>query len=105
MTARPQQMPDGQDKSDDLIAELAKLMASNTTPAPEPEGNPAPKLVTLPDAPKPQASSPAPIRIPGMDTPAAAAPQVQPASAVTPTPSPAQSAPAPVTPGVLRIPG
>ena len=82
MTARPQQMPDGQDKSDDLIAELAKLMASNSTPAPEPEGNPAPKLVTLPDAP--QAAAPSPIRIPGMDSPATAAPQVQPAPAVMP---------------------
>lgn len=97
-------MPDGQDKSDDLIAELAKLMASNTTPAPEPEGNSAPKLVTLPDAP--QTAAPAPIRIPGMDSPATATPQVQ--SAPTVTPPPAQSAPAqpaPVTPGVLRIPG
>ena len=46
MTARPQQMSDGQDKSDDLIAELAKLMASGAGGA-EPDAKPAPRLVTL----------------------------------------------------------
>ncbi|WP_423068130.1 SPOR domain-containing protein [Devosia sp. CN2-171] len=94
MTARPQQMPDGQEKSDDLIAELAKLMASNAG-SPEPEPRPAPKLVTLPDAPAPQAPAPSPVRIPGMDAPAAPV-------AAAPTPAAPPSAPAP---GVFRIPG
>jgi hypothetical protein len=90
-------MPDGQDKSDDLIAELAKLMASNA--GPEPEAKPAPKLVTVPDAPKPEGQAPSPIRIPGMDAPVAAAPQ--PAPAVTAAPA----QPAPIGAGVLRVPG
>ncbi|MGV3490543.1 MAG: hypothetical protein ACO1OG_04400 [Devosia sp.] len=94
MTARPQQMPDGQDKSDDLIAELAKLMASNA--GSEPEAKPAPKLVTLPEGVKPDApAAAAPVRIPGMDN--AARPQ--------PAPPVAAPSPTPAGPGVLRIPG
>ncbi|WP_421760130.1 SPOR domain-containing protein [Devosia sp.] len=88
MTARPQQMPDGQDKSDDLIAELAKLMASGAGGA-EPDAKPAPRLVTLDEGTAP----PAGIRIPGMDAPVAPAAQ-QPAAARPMTPPPA-----------LRIPG
>lgn len=88
-------MPDGQDKSDDLIAELAKLMANNAQGA-EPEAKPAPKLVTLPDAPKPEGQGPALVRIPGMDAPVVATPVPAPAAPVTP---------APISPGVLRIPG
>jgi len=88
-------MPDGQEKSDDLIAELAKLMASNAGSS-EPEAKPAPRLVTLSDEPKPAAAAPTPIRIPGMD-----APVVPPA----PTAAPVPSQPAPTSPGVLRIPG
>lgn len=93
-------MPDGQEKSDDLIAELAKLMASNAGPS-EPEARPAPKLVTLPDAPRADAPAPAPspVRIPGMDAPVSAAPAPAPSS---PIPTPAAAAP---TPGVFRIPG
>lgn len=90
-------MPDGQDKSDDLIAELAKLMASNAQGA-EPEAKPAPKLVTLPDAAQPAGQGPAPVRIPGMDAPAA------PAAASTPAPQPESRPPANAAP-VLRIPG
>lgn len=89
-------MPDGQDKSDDLIAELAKLMASNAQGA-EPEAKPAPKLVTLPETSLPPAGqAPVSVRIPGMDAPVA-----------SPPPAPAASAerPAPIPPGVLRIPG
>lgn len=93
-------MPDGQDKSDDLIAELAKLMASNAQGA-EPEANPAPKLVTLPDAPRPEGPGPAMVRIPGMDAPVAAAP----APAVSAPVAPPVDRPAPIAPGVLRIPG
>ena len=74
-------MPDGQDKSDDLIAELAKLMANNAQGA-EPEAKSAPKLVTLADATKPEGQGPAMVRIPGMDAPVAA----------TPTPAPVVSA-------------
>lgn len=59
-------MPDGQDKSDDLIAELAKLMSSGPG-SPEPQAKPAPRLVTLPETPAP--ARPAGIRIPGMDAP------------------------------------
>lgn len=73
-------MPDGQEKSDDLIAELARLMASGA--APEPEVKPGPKLVTLPDAPV------APVRVPG--------------AAVAEAPRPAE--PPRVAP-VIRIPG
>jgi len=95
-------MPDGQDKSDDLIAELAKLMANNAQGA-EPEAKSAPKLVTLADAPKPEGQGPAMVRIPGMDAPVAATPAPAPAVS-TPVPPPADR-PAPVAPGVLRIPG
>lgn len=95
-------MPDGQDKSDDLIAELAKLMANNAQGA-EPEAKPAPKLVTLPDAPKPEGQGPAMVRIPGMDAPVAAAPAPTPAASA-PVPPPVDR-PAPIAPGVLRIPG
>jgi hypothetical protein len=92
-------MPDGQDKSDDLIAELAKLMASNAQGA-EPEANPAPKLVTLADAPKPEGPGPAMVRIPGMDSPVASTPTPAVGSPVPPV-----DRPAPIAPGVLRIPG
>lgn len=91
-------MSDGQDKSDDLIAELAKLMASSAGGA-EPEAKPGPKLVSTPE---PQAIEPRPaaptIRIPGMDAPVAAAPQPVPAPV---PPAPVASAPAPT----IRIPG
>ncbi len=87
-------MPDGQEKSDDLIAELAKLMASSAGSS-EPEAKPAPKLVTLSDDHRPATPGPAPIRIPGMDAP------VVPSPAATA----AQQQPAPTPVGVLRIPG
>lgn len=93
-------MPDGQDKSDDLIAELAKLMASNAQGA-EPEAKPAPKLVTLPGTPAPQAQGTGLVRIPGMDAPVAATP----APAVSGPVPPTVDRPAPISPGVLRIPG
>jgi len=95
-------MPDGQDKSDDLIAELAKLMANNAQGA-EPEAKSAPKLVTLADATKPEGQGPAMVRIPGMDAPVAATPTPAPVVSA-PVPPPADR-PAPVSPGVLRIPG
>lgn len=103
-------MPDGQEKTDDLIAELAKLMASNAQVA-EPEAKPAPKLVTLSETSRPEGQAPVPVRIPGMDTPvvpAAAAPQPEnrPAAPVlripgmdqpfAPTPTPVAVAPKPV---------
>jgi len=95
-------MSDGQDKSDDLIAELAKLMASSAGGA-EPEAKAGPILVS---APTPAAAEPRPvgptIRIPGMDTPVAAAPQPAPApTPVIPVPQAATPAPAPT----IRIPG
>src|SRR3569833_1527992 len=92
--ARPQQMSDPADKSDDLIAELAKLMAS--APGSKPAVAPVPKPASLTPAPaaSPAAASPA-IRIPGMDQsaarPAAPAPQ-------------GEASRAPAT-GSIRIPG
>ena len=80
-------MPDGQEKSDDLIAELAKLMASGAGGA-EPEAKPAPRLVTLGDNSKPLGPGPGSIRVPGMDAPIA--PMASERSAAPP---------------VLRIPG
>ncbi len=94
-------MSDGQGKSDDLIAELAKLMASSAEEG-EGDAKPAPRLVSNPetahqDAPRPAAPS---VRIPGMDAPAsAAAPDVE-----APVEKPVATPP-PAAPGVLRIPG
>lgn len=106
-------MPDGQEKSDDLIAELARLMASGAS-APEPEAKPGPKLVSVPeapaspirvpgsvaDAPRPPAPAAEPprvapvIRIPGMDQP------VPSSRAAEPTPTPAVTPPSQPTPAV-----
>src|SRR6185369_8293576 len=97
--ARPQQMPDPADKSDDLIAELAKLMAAPTgkEAAPiQPFARPAPL--------DPNASSggaPSPIRIPGMDAPRPATPEAAPQGAA---PAAAVEHRAPAT-GSIRIPG
>lgn len=93
----PPQMSDSQEKSDDLIAELAKLMASNAQGA-EPEAKPALKMTPLSDAP---VAAPGTIRIPGMAAPIPAAPA--PAPAVAPAPIPASAAPSPAP--TLRIPG
>jgi hypothetical protein len=72
-------MSDPADKSDDLIAELARLMAAST-PSPQPAATPEPPA-KAPAAP--------PVRIPGMAPP-------RPADAAAPR--------APVT-GSIRIPG
>jgi hypothetical protein len=87
-------MSDPADKSDDLIAELAKLMAvppRGAAPAVQPVAKPAP-LNAQASTPTPQI--PTPIRIPGMDAPA-------------PRPEPAPQAEAPRAPatGSIRIPG
>lgn len=111
-------MSDGQDKTDDLISELAKLMSS----AGEPEARPGPRPVNVPEAPQ----RPLGIRIPGMDAPVLPASQPK-ASAptppqvaiptspaprpglaapqVTPAPMGAQAAPTAPTPMAIRIPG
>lgn len=82
-------MPDGQEKSDDLIAELAKLMASGAS-ASEPEAKPGPKLVSVPEPP------PSPVRVPGSAAPVAETRQpAGPATVVEPP----RAAP------VIRIPG
>lgn len=88
----PQQMSDSQEKSDDLIAELAKLMATNAQGS-EPEAKPALKLQPLSEVTVPP---PAALRIPGM------------ASAPAPSAAPVAAPPVaaqPVTAPALRIPG
>ncbi|MDO8360982.1 MAG: hypothetical protein Q7T08_13240, partial [Devosia sp.] len=95
-------MSDPADKSDDLIAELAKLMASGG------QGNEAavrPVAKPAPLDPNATASAPTPIRIPGMDA-APSAPRPAPAAPAPAAPAAAaQTAPrAPVT-GSIRIPG
>jgi len=86
-------MPDPAEKSDDLIAELAKMMATPAEPAP-----PAPPPATA--APPPVSIAPAPVRIPGMDAPR---PVILP-TAATSAPPPDAAPRAPAT-GVIRIPG
>jgi hypothetical protein len=103
-------MSDPADKSDDLIAELAKLMAAS----------PGASQPTAPSAASPSGGSaapvPPPVRIPGMDTtrpppipivasPAATGSAVT-GSAAAPSAASAQPAPprAPLT-GAIRIPG
>jgi len=68
MPAKPQQMSDSQEKSDDLIAELAKLMASNAQGS---ESEAKPTVIKLAPLGEATVASPGPIRIPGMDVPAA----------------------------------
>jgi len=100
-------MPDPADKSDDLIAELAKLMAAPTGKenAVPPPTRPAPlnlSPISTNPAPAPTASAPPVVRIPGMD----AAPPKPTAQPVTPpaAPAPAADTRAPAT-GTIRIPG
>lgn len=70
MPAKPQQMSDSQEKSDDLIAELAKLMASNAQGT---ESEAKPTVIKLAPLSAATVPSPAPIRIPGMEVPVAPA--------------------------------
>ena len=93
-------MSESQEKSDDLIAELAKLMASNAQGG-EPEAKPALKMQPLNEA---TVASAPPLRIPGMPNPA---PAVAPAAAA-PAPAaatPAPEAPKPAAAPTIRIPG
>ena len=93
-------MSDPADKSDDLIAELAKLMAASPAqPAPAAITRPAPLDPLATSAPNP--ARPMPVRIPGMDQPRPAAAAPSPAPAPSPTPVAPR---APVT-GAIRIPG
>ena len=101
MPAKPQQMSDSQEKSDDLIAELAKLMASSAQGS---ESEPKPTVIKLAPLSEATVPSPSPIRIPGMEAPAAAAASAAPSPAPTiripgmerpaavPTPAPSQEA-------------
>lgn len=90
MAAKPQQMSDSQEKSDDLIAELAKLMANTAGP----EGAPKPSVIKLPPLNEATIKA-APVRIPGMDAP-------KPAAA-----APAKPGVSPISPSIpaVRIPG
>jgi hypothetical protein len=76
--AKPQQMSGHKDDPDDLIAELTKLMATETRNSPE-------KPVAAPPAPR---SAPQTIRIPGMSQPVVATP----AAPAAPERSPATGA-------------
>ena len=103
-------MSDGQEKSDDLIAELAKLMASGGASS-EPENKPAPKLVSEKDR---SAPAPVSVRIPGGDVPVSSSEDKGPSDGAVPLPTPqaperpvaAQpaAAPPPARPSI-RIPG
>jgi len=76
MPAGPQQMSDSQEKSDDLIAELAKLMASNASGS---DSAPKPTVIKLP--PLNEATVQAtPVRIPGMEPAKPAEPALSPAA-------------------------
>lgn len=95
-------MSDPADKSDDLIAELAKLMATPPGGGNQPSVAPIAKAAPL-DLPANGAAAapaaPIPIRIPGMEQPRPATPTpVAPAASAAPPPR------APVT-GAIRIPG
>jgi hypothetical protein len=92
MAAKPQQMSDSQEKSDDLIAELAKLMANN---AGGPEAGPKPSVIKLPPLNEATIKA-APVRIPGMDAPR---PASDPPAAARPAPATMGAAP------TVRIPG
>lgn len=72
MPAKP--MSDSHDKSDDLIAELAKLMASGASGG---ESAPKPTVIKLPPLDEATIKS-TPVRIPGMDAPSSdAAPKAE----------------------------
>lgn len=97
-------MPDEQEKSGDLIAELAKLMAVGGT---EPEVRPGPRPVQLeptqtvpPPAPastaQPPVARPVGIRIPGMDQPVL--PETTSSAATLGSEAPAAAAPTPTQP-------
>ena len=91
-------MSDPADKSDDLIAELAKLMAASpggNQASVTPIAKPAPLDPQATSAPPPASAAPTPIRIPGMD---------QPRPATPPAGTGPVAARAPVT-GAIRIPG
>ena len=83
-------MSDSQEKSDDLIAELAKLMANNAGGA---EPGPKPSVIKLPPLNEATIKA-APLRIPGMDAP-------RPVQADASRPAPATIGAAPT----IRIPG
>src|SRR5690606_23570481 len=100
MPAIPQQMSDTHDKSDDLIAELAKLMASGASAG---EGAPKPAVIKLP--PLSDATVVAtPVRIPGMEPPGAARAPASTPPRDKPMP-PVTAAPAVRIPGMERPAG
>ncbi len=72
MPAKPQQMSDSQEKSDDLIAELAKLMASNAQGS---ESEPKPTVIKL--APLSEATAATPLADPHSRHGSAGAPRQQ----------------------------
>jgi SPOR domain len=67
-TAKPQQMPADTDSSEDLIAELAKLMAQDAQSSqPGEAAKPTAASRAMGDVPKPQSAGPqSPVRIPGI---------------------------------------
>jgi hypothetical protein len=97
MAAEPQQMSDSQEKSDDLIAELAKLMASTAGG----DGTAKPTVIKLPPLNDATIKA-APVRIPGMEAPKSQA--VEAPRALNPT-APVSSTPAVRIPGMERPAG
>lgn len=98
-------MSDPADKSDDLIAELAKLMAASPGGGDRPAvAAPAPRPIPVAPVSSAPAPSPAPtIRIPGMEAPR----PVSTAPVAAPPVAANSAAPAPRAPvtGAIRIPG
>jgi hypothetical protein len=101
MPAKPHQMSDSQEKSDDLIAELAKLMASNAQGS---EAGPKPSVIKLPPLNEATIQT-NPVRIPGMDAPRPAAEAPRPAPAPMASAGPAVRIPGMDRPAGISDPG
>ncbi len=77
-------MSDSKEKSDDLIAELARLMASNAQGS---EPGAKPTVIKLPPLSEASIPSPGPVRIPGMDAPKTGGVEARPAPAAAAVPT------------------
>ena len=95
-------MSDSQEKSDDLIAELARLMATNAGGA---EPAPKPSVIKLPPLAEATVRT-SPVRIPGMDTSSSQPRDAAPADAQRPAAPPSSPVriPGMAAPGVTASP-